>query len=462
MQIFWFPKLPRLIICLLAAATVLFISGTARAQDKSAQGKALYDQIKSFSLNGGPATVKDLVLDRDRVQMTVTGSFYFTAAVEGRVRGAIFIGQGKFTAAVPPSDFEKQNVKRLLGADVVESDFKTAVLRFSDDTFERLGQTIAPSTKVDPELQKTANEAEARILKQTGANISARVALSILNQEKPGFFFASFEGGRRGRFNFVLDYQNRIPVANFDIDGGEKGLIFTYETEEHDNEIWMAFYSQDDYQKRRVDYSDVNDLIDVSHYDLDVDLREHKKFVRLREQVESETKFAGLRAISFRVGEDLGERESWRLNKQLRLQQARAGGTDLAFAQEDWEGGFTVFLPDSIAAGQKLLFDFILQGDFMYDAESVADCHYPRSNESWFARHRYLDRATFDLTFRHPKKLKIASVGVRLSEDPDAENKNIVVTKYRMDHHVPLVVFALAPFERHSQTVKWEKGGVGE
>src|SRR6185436_9063453 len=73
--------------------------------------------------------------------------------------------------------------------------------------------------------------------------------------------------------------------------------------------------------------------------------------------------------------------------------------------------------------------------------------------------HGYLDRATYDLTFLHSKKRHIASVGVRLGEDPAPGDKDNAVTKYRMPHPVALVTFALGPFERHSQTVKWEKGG---
>jgi hypothetical protein len=453
----------RLLIYFPIAAAVFFFPATALAQENSStKERSLYDQIKAFSLGGGSATVKGLALNRDRAHMSFDGTFYFASRIDGRVTGVVFIGDGRFSAEVPPSEFEKDNVRRMMGADIVESDFKTAVLRFSDDTFERLGQSVTEAGAVTQHAQKLATEAEARMLKQSGANIAARIAQSILNQEKPGFFFASFEGGKRGRFSLVLDYQNRIPVGNFALDGGEKGLIFAYDSGTFDNEIWMAFYSEQDYERRSVTYSDVNDLIDVSHFDMDIDLREHKKYVRLREQVESEARFGHLRAISFHVGEDLGEYESWRLKKQMRLQQARLGGVELAFAQEDWEGGFTVFLPDEVTAGQKLDFDFMLQGDFMYDAESVENCHYPRSNESWFARHGYLDRATFDLTFRHPKKLKIASVGVRLSEVPDAEDKNVVVTKYRMQQPVPLVTFALAPFERHTQMVKWEQGGVGD
>jgi hypothetical protein len=435
----------------------------AAAQDTAPEkAKEVYDQIKAFTLNGGSVSVTDLTLARDRAQMTFSGTFFFSAPVQGHVTGAVFVGNGKFRAEIPPSEFEKDNVKRLLGTDVVESDFKTAVLRFSDDTFERLGKSVGGSPNADPQVQKLAAENDARILKQTGANLAARLAVSLLNHENPGFFFASFDGGRRGRFNLVLDYQNRIPVANFDINGGEKGLVFTYKSDYLDNEVWLAFYGQEDYQRRTVAYSDVNDQIDLAHYDMNIDLRDHKKTVSLLTKITAKALAPNLNALAFDIGEDLSEFENWRLNKQMRLKKVRFGDQQLPFAQEDWEGGFTIFMPPNIAAGQVFEIELLLEGDFMYDAETVDDCHYPRSNSTWFPRHGYLDRATFDLTFRHPKKLRVASGGVRISEQPDVEDKNVVVTKYRIDQPVPLVTFALAPFQPHTQTARFDQGGVGD
>ncbi len=446
----------------LSATALLLIAPATSAQDKPAtNAKDLYAQLKSFKLSGGSAAVRDLVLTRDRVQMTFDGTFYFAAPIDGRVTGAVFVGNGKFTGEVPPSEFEKENVKRLLGTAGVESDFKIAILRFSDDTFESVAvkPTAGPA---DERAQKLAAEVELRILKETGANLSSRLALSIANQESPGFFFANFEGGKRGRFSLVLDYQDRIPVADFGLNGGEKGLIFAYDSATDNNEIWMAFYGKDDYAHRTVSYSDVNNLIDITHYEMNVDLRQHKKYVRLQTRVDSIVTAANVRAVPFSIGESLGEEENQRLKKQLRLQQARLGDTDLFFVQEDWEGGFTVFLPAQVAAGEKLNLELVLQGDFMYDAVSVENCYYPLSNSTWFPRHGYLDRATFDLTFRHPRKLKIASGGSRVSETPDADDQDTMVTRYQMQQPVPFDTFALAPFERHTQMVRFDKGGVGD
>lgn len=456
-------KIIRLLPELFVLLAVLALPSLVVAQeDSAADGKNLYDQIKSVSLSGSSVSVKGLVLERDRVQMTFDGTFYFALPVRGRITAAVFIGTGQFKATVPPSEFERDNVRRLLGADVVESDFKTAVLKFSDDALKEIPRPEASTGIANAEIQRMASEAEARILKQTGANLSARIAISMINQETPGFFFANFDGGKRGRFSLVLDYQNRLPVVNFDLNGGEKGIIFSYSSSDDENEVWMAFYGLEDYKGGRVSYSDVNDQIDIKSYDMNLDLSEHKKYLRLSTRVESETRAVKLRAVSFSIGENLGAYESRRLKKQMRLQQARLGVTEVPFVQEDWEGGFTVFLPAEFASAQKLEFNLVLQGDFMYDAVTVGDCHYPRSNETWYPRHGYLDRSTFNLAFRHPKKLHIASVGERLSEEPDIEDKSSVVTKYRMSQPVALVTFALAPFERHSQMVKFEKGGIGD
>jgi hypothetical protein len=441
-------------------AACVWFAPAARAQENlSPKGRAVYEQLKAFALTGGTAEARGLVLRRDRVEMTFDGTFHFAAPVEGRAAGAVFVGQGRFRAEAPPNQFEKENMRRLLGTEVFESDFKTAVLRFTDETAEQIGRASGAGGAADERAQKLAAELDARLLKETGANLSARVALSLLNEEKPGFFFAHFDGGKRERFSFVLDPQTRVPVSNFTINGGEKGLVFSYGSTLYGNDLWMAFYSQQDYARGSVAYSDTNDLVDVTHYDMDVDLREHKSRLRVRARVAAQVLRDGVRAVPFRLGESLPEFHNVRLNKQMRLRAVRSGGAELQAAQEDWEGGLTVFLPAAARAGQRLELEFDLEGDFMFEPESVFGCSYPVSNTDWYPRHGYLDRATFDLNFKHRKNRLVASVGARVGEGPAPDDKDAAVTQYRMARPVALATFALGPFERHAQTVKWDRGG---
>ncbi len=449
---FTFKRVSVRLFCGGLLATSLLI--TANAQS----GRALYDKIKAFSLTGGKADVTALAFKRDRVEMLLTGTIYFAAPIDGRVTGAIFVGQGTFRAAVPASDFEKANVKRLLGTDdKIETEFTSAVFKFSDESYELLGKR-----KVDgpapAQAQDMASEIDTRILKETGANISARVALSIVNKESPGFFFANFRGGKLGDFSYVYDHQNRIPTAAFGINAGERGIIFRYDTFSLGNDILMAFYALSDYERGTAPYSDQNDLVDITNYDMNIDLRQPRKALGLDAKATMQSKAADLRAIPFSVGESLSEYDNQRLKKQMRLKSVRMGSTPLETVQEDWEGGFTVFLPNSLAAGQSFELEFELAGDFLRQTDVCADCSYPISNQSWYPRHGYLDRSTFNFTFTHSRKLKVASVGSRMSETPDPADKDAVVTKYSMTYPVALVTFALGLFDRHTDTIKWDNG----
>ena len=451
------PSLRPLFLFGCVVIALIFGSSSAFAQDVGSKEKQTYNQLKSFNLTGGSVQVNALVLKKDRAEITLTGTVYFGEPVNGLTTGAVFIGEGRFTAETPPNEFEKDNVKRLIGAENVESDFKTAVFRFTDDTAQKIGQ--AQPGPANERAQKLALENDARQLRETGANFPARLAISIANGENPGFFSATFDGGRRGRFSMMLDYQNRIQVANFGINAGEKGLIWTYNTTIYGTEVWLAFYALEDYQRGTVAYSDANDQIDIAHYRMDVDLRDYSKRMRVQSRMVVQALQPNLRAIAFSIGESLGEYENQRLKKQMRVKSVRAGGTDLDVIQEDWEGGFTVFLPQTLKAGDQLELDMDAEGDFMMDTEFCKDCHYPRSNTTWYPRHGYLDRATYELTYRFPKRLRVASVGARLSETIDAEDKDAGVVKYEMKQPVSLIVFALGPFKRHNDVVKWEKGG---
>ncbi len=434
--------------CIAVVFGLAAASSSAQTAPPGGGGLAAYRALREFSLTGGSVRVDKLALKRDRAEMVFTGTIYFATPVDGRVSGAVFLGQGTFRAEVPPSRFERDNVHRLLGTDVVESDFQTAVLRFSDDTFDVIGKGSEPGT-VPAEAAALASEFEGRILKETGVNIAARVAVSLLNREAPGFFFAQFDKGRRGRFAYVLDHQSRIPVANFGVNGGEKGVIYAYKKEYLASDVWMAFYALDDYARGVVNYSDAYNLVKTPHYGIDVDLRQPSRALVLDTRIDMTPVNDGVRAIPMSLSENLGQWDDARLKYGLRVRSAQVeGGGPVEFAQEDWEGGFTLLLPAPRPKGEPFTVELHIEGDFLRDVANVSGNHYPISNTAWYPRHGYLERSTFDLTFRHGKNLKVASVGQRIREAADPNAKNEAVTEYRIDVPVAIVSFALGPFER--------------
>lgn len=136
----------------------------AQVPSAATSGTALYRSIRAFDLAGGSVRVENLALKRDRAEMTFNGTFYFAAPVNGHVTGAVFLGQGTFRAEVPPSRFEWDNVRRLIGSDVVESDFrKTPIAQRSgmqDLTwffYQWVYETYLPSYRLEYRLEPQAD-----------------------------------------------------------------------------------------------------------------------------------------------------------------------------------------------------------------------------------------------------------------------------------------------------------------
>lgn len=429
----------------LAVAWAGVAMGQTPPADSSGGSLAVYQALAQFELNGGSAPAKNVVLKRDRAEITFDGTFYFEAPVEGRVRGAVFIGSGSVHADVPNSLAEKDNLQRMLHADVVDSTFKTAVLRFSDDTMEALGLKDASGGNAPDEAQKLATEFNGKMLKETGANIAARLAVSILDSENPGFFLAEFDKGSRGRFGLVVDDQGRVPASNFGLDGGEKGLFFAYDQELGSPDVWMAFYSMGDYQRQTVQYSDAHALVNISHYDMNVDLRDWKH-MKLEARMTMTALTDGVRAIPLMMNEGLAASDDIRLKKALRLTGAHlADGKALTAVQEDWDGGVTLLLAAPLAKGQTIepVLDF--EGDFLIgDYAGLWDARYVRS-DCWYPRHTDLNRSTFDTTFEHKKGTRVASIGQKVREEETPSHD--MVTEWRIDRPVPITSFAVGNFQ---------------
>lgn len=446
----------------LRLAAALCLAGIACAPASAQMPVApadVYKTLHEFTLDGGSVSVTNLKLKRDRAEMTFTGTFHYALPVMGRVTGAVFIGQGTFRAEPPPSLFERENLQRMLKADAVESTFETAVLRFTDDTASVVGPPVEPRGMAPPDVQKIATEFETRMVRETGANVASRLLLSLLNGEQPGVFIAQFDKGRRGRFSYVLDLQSRIPTVNFGINGGEKGLVFAYNTSQFTNDVWFAFYSAGDYESRMVKYSDAFDLVEIPDYALTVDLREPRHRVKVTGKVNLLALTEGVRAIPFALTESLPEWENLRKKKGMRITAARlADGTPVQAIQEEWEGGFTVVLPSARKAQDRWVLEMDVEGDFIYDLSDTFDCHYPFINGQWYPRHGYLARSRFDITFRHAKKYKVAGPGTRVKEETAPEGAGEVLTSYRMEHPVALVTFAMGPYAIYKEQRKLLEG----
>jgi hypothetical protein len=439
---------------------LIFVAATpaACADDRApvGRGTGIYSSLKSFSLGYRTVHAENLVLKKDRVTLTFRdGVLYFPAPIEGKVRGAVFVGSGTFEAPAPPVPFERDNLRRMLKADSVSSDFKTAVLRFTDDSFDILGQGAKPDTAaVPPGATQLASDIDLRLLQEIGANLSARQTVAILNQESPGFFFVEVAGGHLGRFAYVLDQQSRIPVANFEINAGETGIIFTHDKPTDITDVWMAFHNEEAYQQGHAHYSDASDLISIPKYKMQVDLADPKKMLRVTSHMECVSRSDHVTAIPFVLNETISAYDNERRKKQLHVVKAHLStGDPVEVLQEAWEGGFTVVLPAAVEKGQAFTLEVTVSGEFMKETQ-LTRTYFPISNESWYPRHGYLRRSVMDLQFLHRQKDVVASIGTVVHDEPVADNKEMRLTEFRLDEPVAIATFAAGEYEIHKDSAK--------
>jgi len=148
----------------------------------------IYQQLRNVGLSGEVAAVNNLVLQRDAGTFTLrSGSIHFLAAVNGKVTGAVFVGDGSFTLT-PPLAMEKRSLELLTKGQPFSEDFSQLVLRFGDGTYEEIkkaaGTTSGTSAGGAAGLLSEINDA---LKKKLRFNLHGRLlqgCSSLLSRER--------------------------------------------------------------------------------------------------------------------------------------------------------------------------------------------------------------------------------------------------------------------------------------
>jgi hypothetical protein len=113
---------------------------------KLPNANVVYMALRQRGAVGPSFRVKGLVPKRDAGELQLNdGTVTLFNAVNGRVTGAAFEGQGVLHAE-PPSAMERRQLKLMMKSEVLNQPFTSAVLEFTDGTAEELrkGSTEMP------------------------------------------------------------------------------------------------------------------------------------------------------------------------------------------------------------------------------------------------------------------------------------------------------------------------------
>jgi hypothetical protein len=379
----------------LAAAEVWAAEKTARE---------VYDQLNALRVD--PATLYDIEsanrieLRRGDVQLSFEqGKLAFLQLFEGRVTGAVFYGRGHVLAA-PRDPVEKQQMAHFLGAPVLDQDFTSACLRFTDDTAADLVRQFG-AAQVSPQQDSAFAARWDSLLATLNTGQSLRVLLDSLSLNRKPYFFGALDGVTTGPFDLVLDPVRR---ESFLLGQPKKNEARTF------YDVW-ASYSAPGTAAPAAPFRALRYAIDTSI--LANNSLEAKTEVRFRAETGGERwlplQLSHLLNVDAVLGEQ-GEALTFFQNEGMTVRERSARGNDFLY----------VVLPSPPARGAEFTLHFGYHGNVIQDAGNGV--LYVGARESWYPHFGdAADFSDYQLTMHWPRRLRLVATGTKLDEREDGE-----------------------------------------
>jgi len=385
-----------------------------------------YQQLRRSQLGEVTLAVHDFALRRSAGTFTFrSGTFSMLAPVNGRVTGAVFLGDGSFTLT-PPTPTEEHSLSLLTKESKMEETFNELVLRFTDDTYEEIKKAGTPAP-AGGNAGAVLDHVNTALRKHLHYNLHARILQDVLGTGPGGLFVAFIKGKKYdSRMLYVIDPTGLHRFRS----SGDDVVLMTWDENKYG--AWVSFKLARTQGPRR--------SFTIDHQKLDTAI---EKSGRLNGDATTTltAHISGLRVVEFD------------LFAPLRVQSVSdSAGRPLAFIQEgkDEDPDFAVILPRGLAAGEQLTLRTVYSGKEAVQNEG-GDNYYPVARASWFPSRGFGDYVTYDMTFRIPKGMTMVATGTRLREvNEGGEN----LSEWRTDVPLAVVGFNFGRFKRKETKVE--------
>jgi hypothetical protein len=355
--------------------------------------------------------VENAVLRRDLGELRLkSGVVAFLPPVLGRVAMGVFVGQGSlhFAPAVP---LEASYFRMLTDATTMDEEFDTAVLCFTDGTYQELksaGFGTPSKSGVEEALRAFRNHMRQRIespqsmlqamlFDEDIPNVEAELVAELYNPHSAPSFAAYLHGRRYHDLRFLIAPRGAMrhmpspeEVGLINMDPGERRDAILYLS--HTNAEFQAQTASSDEDKR---------IVAAKHYRIETAIAKNGRLTA-NADVTFEALRDGDRVIDF------GLLPSLRVTSV-----ATSDGKEAAFIQEDrkQDGSFYAVLPQPTVKGHSYTLRVQYEGNKVITDAGQGN-YAVGARTSWYpSLNTFLDRATYDLTFKVPKQFTLIGVG---------------------------------------------------
>ena len=372
-----------------------FAGASAGAPLSTQRPREIYEAMNALRVDAAQIySVSDLRLFRDGIGLTFSdGTIGLLEAYDGRVTGMMFSGRGHAGANLRDSA-ERQSLVHFLGVPLLDQNFSGAYVRFDDGSENEILDQLRHSGAVpkrDDAFAATWNKA----LPNLNPEQSTRLLLDWVSDTPAPFFYAELLDERVGAFDVLVDRRRPDSVMIGQQRWANGNSYY---------DVWASYSGAD---------SPVPpSLVPVSYV--------------VNTTIESDRTLEGAATIELRA-DHAGERGiTLELSRFLMLQSAQdSDGNPLDFFQNDAlrenelaERGndfVFVFLPEKARAGQSYRVHLTYRGNVISDAGNGV--YFVGDRGIWYPHFEGMGRfATFDTTFRWPRKLQLVATGEKVDE----------------------------------------------
>jgi hypothetical protein len=351
--------------------TLMGLAATAFPQASTQiESKAIFEQLAGLQLDRQHVyNIHDINIRRDVVSISFDkGVIGFLPPVNGRVSGAVFMGAGE-VVAIPPDATERQQLARYTQSPLFNERFHTAILRFTDNTYDEIMKAYQEHAHEDVEAGDRARLLVIgdEELKRRSGDFNHRVVSDLLGRRDHPAFLAQLQSEKLGWFSATYDQRlaEEVRIAGAD-------------------EVWASF-------NRRGGVRDDKSEIDMLSYDIDC-------------TIGSDMRLTATASLRFRALTD-GERVfHFLLAPSLRVSGAAADGSALPFDQSGYD--LVVVLPEPLKAQQEITVRIAYAGEAI---DGLTQASPGVSRPFWHPAANRNDWARFALTFHAPAGMTVTA-----------------------------------------------------
>jgi hypothetical protein len=236
---------------------------TPSAPRALANNEATYVKLRNIKLGTEVVHVNSFTLTREAgVFNFKSGTFHFLEPVNGKITGAVFLGDASF-ALTPPTDVERRYLAILTNGQPFEEQFTHAVLRFTDGSEQEIRK--AAVTDSAPEAGDAAGllgDVQQQLKKKLKYNLAVRLLADVL-RSSPGGMFTAFIKGKKysDKIIYDVDPQGAIGVAPEEV----SMLLW----DENRGGIWTSFHSLREYKDHTANSDEDNRTVIVQREQLE-------------------------------------------------------------------------------------------------------------------------------------------------------------------------------------------------